>query len=486
MSNTQPSLEQPRVGSNAGWYNLAVVVMASWLAINAIRDVHGFEAELWSRGKWLAAQVLALQYGSLLWFGGLLAGAVVCSYGLTALLHATSALTLKAEYCLFVAADFALIVTAALMVRWWTPSWPVIARIAFGMEAAVLMMKVHSYNIASAFLRRGVTYLFTSPAMTKSFPRKADGEGEGDSGEGSPTPVITLAPLVPPAPTTPSAAARAAALARAGKAGDADPAPAASLPAPSPSKEQAQQVPLPTAYTPSLAAFAYFMLAPTLSFEPVYPRTPLIRWAYVIEKACLAVCLLLAGGFVAHTHLRPAFVDVHLNSASQLTDTFLRLLLPTLGICIILFFLVFEAFLNGVSELTRFGARAFYRQWWNATTFLEFSRTWNRPVHDWLHRHLYVDLQYLFSLRQPTSMAITFVVSIALHELLLWAALTPVNPVPVLALLSCAQFPLIRLMASVKGTVLGNILFWASLEVGIAMVFALYGRQYCAEVACSQ
>jgi hypothetical protein len=36
---------------------------------------------------------------------------------------------------------------------------------------------------------------------------------------------------------------------------------------------------------------------------------------------------------------------------------------------IALFFIVFECFLNGMAELTRFGDRSFYCSWWLSTTF---------------------------------------------------------------------------------------------------------------------
>lgn len=36
--------------------------------------------------------------------------------------------------------------------------------------------------------------------------------------------------------------------------------------------------------------------------------------------------------------------------------------------------------------------RAFYDDWYNATSFAEFSRKWNKPVHEWLLRHVYLDL----------------------------------------------------------------------------------------------
>ncbi len=68
-----------------------------------------------------------------------------------------------------------------------------------------------------------------------------------------------------------------------------------------------------------------------------------------------------------------------------------RLLLPMIGFYLLLFFLVFECILNLSAELLRFAERRFYDDWWNSTTFSEFARKWNKPVHDWLALHIYFD-----------------------------------------------------------------------------------------------
>lgn len=39
-------------------------------------------------------------------------------------------------------------------------------------------------------------------------------------------------------------------------------------------------------------------------------------------------------------------------------------------------------------QLTFFADREFYQDWWNSTTFDEFSRKWNVPVHSFLLRHV--------------------------------------------------------------------------------------------------
>lgn len=40
-------------------------------------------------------------------------------------------------------------------------------------------------------------------------------------------------------------------------------------------------------------------------------------------------------------------------------------------------------------QLTRFGDREFYKDWWNAATVGDYWRSWNMPVHKWLLRTVY-------------------------------------------------------------------------------------------------
>jgi len=110
-----------------------------------------------------------------------------------------------------------------------------------------------------------------------------------------------------------------------------------------------------------------------------------------------------------------------------------------------------------------------------------------RPVHDFLLRHVYVDLQrgshsgLRRGLSPSLAMYATFAASIIAHEAVIWAVLTPTYPPPVLALLSCVQFPLLNLMRlpAFRGTALGNLFFWSSLQTGSTMIVVLYARYYC-------
>src|SRR5438046_9011148 len=66
---------------------------------------------------------------------------------------------------------------------------------------------------------------------------------------------------------------------------------------------------------------------------------------------------------------------------------------------------------------TGFADRHFYSDWWNSSDWLEFSKEWNIPVHNFLRRHVYFSSRTYFS--NSTAMFITFLVSSLGHELIM-------------------------------------------------------------------
>jgi hypothetical protein len=70
--------------------------------------------------------------------------------------------------------------------------------------------------------------------------------------------------------------------------------------------------------------------------------------------------------------------------------------LPIMTLYFSMFFLIFDFCTNLYAELTGFGDRQFYQDFWNATNFDEYARKWNRPVHEYLHRHLYLDFLHKY------------------------------------------------------------------------------------------
>ncbi|KAJ2868725.1 Sterol O-acyltransferase 2 (Sterol-ester synthase 2) [Coemansia erecta] len=142
--------------------------------------------------------------------------------------------------------------------------------------------------------------------------------------------------------------------------------------------------------TLTLHNYFMFQLCPTLVYDLEYPRTPRIRWLYVAEKMA-GTAGIFAVFYVVVAHL----MIPHLERMPQtgVLMTTIHLMGPMATCWLLFFFITFDSIANGFAELTRFADRRFYDDWWNARGLDEFSRKWNRPVHLFLARHIYMPIR---------------------------------------------------------------------------------------------
>ena len=250
----------------------------------------------------------------------------------------------------------------------------------------------------------------------------------------------------------------------------------------------------------TLGNLAYFIAAPTLCYQPSYPRSERFRGRWLIHRVGE---LLLFGGLMAliiEQYMMPALNNTAwamLQSSSGqgaghprpepliLLERLLKLSIPTLYVWLCSFYCLFHCWLNILGELLRFGDRQFYREWWNATTIEQYWRLWNLPVHKWLARHVYFPAMRAGCSRSA-AMLITFVFSAVAHELVvgvpchvlrLWAFTGIVAQLPLIAFTNWTSKRL-------KNDQLGNIVFWLSFCIfGQPMAVVLYFRAYVTTVA---
>jgi len=229
----------------------------------------------------------------------------------------------------------------------------------------------------------------------------------------------------------------------------------------------------------SLFDWARFTFFPVVCYEPLYPRTEKIRWWYVTEKFFMGLAVLCIMWTLLY-FIQPTLSDPDVFEL----DAMIRLNVPMSFFFIAGFMLVFDCLLTFVSELTYFGDRFFYEDWWNSTSFKEFSRKWNRPIHEFLHRHIYTHAMEKIGMKQNSALVGTFVFSIALHEIILTGCFHQFFPV--LAFFSLMQLPLYHIMdiKLFKGNRFGNFLVLASLIISFPMLSILYAKGYCRVVDC--
>lgn len=232
---------------------------------------------------------------------------------------------------------------------------------------------------------------------------------------------------------------------------------------------------------PSFSNYTLFLLAPTLVYSQVFPRSQGIRWWFVVEKLAASLIIFTWLYLTVEYYIYPVLVyDLDHENPLSFLEAMLRLFPPMLAAALLLFFLTFECLLNFFAELSCFADKHFYSDWWNSTSYAEFARKWNVPVHRFLLYHVY--LQSIRSLRISKFWAstLTFFISSAFHELVLSVMLGR-GPYFYFSALQMLQIPLIWLGSRPfiqARPVLANFAFWISLTLGLPLLTVIYCREH--------
>ncbi|THV02464.1 MBOAT-domain-containing protein [Dendrothele bispora CBS 962.96] len=219
--------------------------------------------------------------------------------------------------------------------------------------------------------------------------------------------------------------------------------------------------------------FAVYQLIPTLVYELEYPRTEKIRPLYVFEKTVATF-----GTFALLYTVTESFI-LPMTPSPGHSQSFLRLLLdlalPFMIAYILLFYIIFECICNGFAELSCFADRQFYEDWWNSTSWDEFSRKWNKPVHTFLLRHVYASTIASYQVSRSMAMFLTFLLSACVHELVMVVVTKKFRFY--LFVMQLIQIPLIaisRMPAIKRNRLMGNVVFWLGLYAGFPLLCVAY------------
>ena len=158
------------------------------------------------------------------------------------------------------------------------------------------------------------------------------------------------------------------------------------------------------------------------------------------------------------------------------------------------FFALFQSFLNALAEIMKFGDREFYTDWWNSPSVGVYWRTWNKPVYQFMKRHVFSPLIGRGWSSGSASIAV-FVFSGVLHELLVGIPTHNIIGEECYLIHTCiylhligvafigmiAQLPLIAIttplekMQGINGRIIGNCIFWVSFTlIGQPLAALLY------------
>lgn len=217
--------------------------------------------------------------------------------------------------------------------------------------------------------------------------------------------------------------------------------------------------------------FAVYQLIPTLVYELEYPRTDRIRPVYIFEKT-----IAFMGSFALLYTVAECFIIPLTPTPDQsFFRSLLDLALPFMIAFLLLFYIIFECICNAFAELSYFADRLFYEDWWNSTSWEEFSRKWNKPVHSFLLRHVYASTRASYGLSRTTAMCVTFVLSAMAHELVMAIVTKKIRMY--LFLMQLVQIPLIlvsRAPVIQRNKLMGNVVFWVGLYAGFPLLCVAY------------
>ncbi|WVQ93034.1 hypothetical protein IAU59_000098 [Kwoniella sp. CBS 9459] len=214
--------------------------------------------------------------------------------------------------------------------------------------------------------------------------------------------------------------------------------------------------------------FVDFMFFPTLVYQLEYPRTDTMRPLVVVEK----IVATLGTFSLIYTITEHYIMPILPKPGDSLIRSFINLALPMM---VNYLFIIFECVCTGFAELSYFADREFYQDWWNSTSWDQFSRKWNKPVHTFLLRHVYASTISGLQLSRTSAAFVTFLLSALCHELVMAVVTKKIRPY--LFLMQMAQLPMIalgRLPIVKRNRTIGNIVFWAGLMSGFPLLAICY------------
>lgn len=231
---------------------------------------------------------------------------------------------------------------------------------------------------------------------------------------------------------------------------------------------------------PDFKNFVYFMFVPTLIYRETYPRRDKINWKFVWFRFLEIVGVIFFMSFIISNFLNPTIQDFGIRkyTVKEIISCIFENTITGAFVLLPMFFLVLHSWQNLFAELTRFGDRLFYRDWWTCTDFSGYFRKWNIIVQDWLYLYVYRDFsEFVFKGNTYLAKFAVFTISAVVHEWLLTYMFGFFFPLLFIEFLVFGS--LFNCLGAPK-TSFFNILFWYSLCLGMATLVTMYGIEFYA------
>lgn len=234
----------------------------------------------------------------------------------------------------------------------------------------------------------------------------------------------------------------------------------------------------------NLKDFFQFTMYPTVLYSLVMKRKEKISKFFLFEKLCALVGVIFLMLIIAEESMYPLVMrcnEFREKSHSLQEKCFFALfalidLIPPFTMeYMFVFYLIWDVILSAIGEVSQYADRDFYGPWWSCTDWLQFSRYWNKPVHVFLHRHVYNSSISAFSLSKTAAGFVTFLISSVIHEVVMYVIFGRIRGF--LFLFQMGQIPLV-LMSNSKllrdKKILGNVICWFGFVTGPPMICILY------------
>lgn len=232
----------------------------------------------------------------------------------------------------------------------------------------------------------------------------------------------------------------------------------------------------------TVANYSDYLLCPTLCYEIEYPRLPTRSYFELSAKSlavfgCVFLMTVTSEEFIIpvldESQLRLHRSRTFIDSSLIFAETVSRLLFPFMITFLLVFLVIFEYVLGAFAEITRFADRRFYADWWNSLDWLEFSREWNIPVHNFFRRHVYSASRQA-GMSGSAAMGITFLISALAHELIMGCITRKFRGYGFSLMMLQMPFVAVQRLPWVKKqALLNNVIFWICMVFGLSLVSSI-------------
>jgi len=229
----------------------------------------------------------------------------------------------------------------------------------------------------------------------------------------------------------------------------------------------------------TLSHFVSYLISPTCCYQLIYPRWGKRRISFILIRLIEFILANVGIVYLYYQYIIPVCQEstVHFKEHNyfMVLQNTLKISIPAAYLWLLFFYSFFHSYLNFFAELTQFGDRRFYEDWWNAKNLQEYWRKWNHPIHNFLIRHIY----YTFRRRKISKslcLLLTFLISAAAHEYLIIGVFRVCNMIAFTIMI--INVPLMILQAKLRKIFspnVNNISFW----FGYLIIGQPFGILFC-------